>query len=337
MHVSQSGLWLATLTPPTVLLLAVILNLLLCSAGRVGAMFALPNALAARLITALEGRYNTPHATDAMRRADSISVAVVLLLIGTGAGLGAGYLFERIPYSWTVEAMVIATMINVRPHLERIGILARAAAGALDEARATLTMVTGRDSRRMDRSGIAAAAIESTAMAIPQGMLAPLIWYWLGGLPGLFAFKIIDTASVMIDERAENARSFGHAPRRLSALFIAPASVLSAPLILLACLLLPKARPARAAAALWRSGRYAWPVFSLPVAALAAALSVRLGGDVCIGNFERSGDLFGPAHRPPQPEDVARARGVFMLSVMTTVLALAGLAALGLSHPVKLY
>jgi len=334
---SHSELPFAVLAPMTVLLVAVVLNVLLCSAGRVGAVFALPSALAGRMITILEGRYNTPHATDSMRRADSVSVAIVLLLVGIGAGLGAGYLFEHLPYSWIVEAMLIATFINVRPHLERLGLLERAAKGDADEARATLTMVTGRDSTRLDRPEIAAAAIESTAMALPQGLIAPLVWYWLGGLPGLLAFKIIDTASVMIDERAENARSFGHAPRALSAVFIAPAAVMSAVVILLASLLLPHGRCLRAVRGLLRGGRYAWPVFSLPVAAVSGALSVRLGGNVCIGSFERGGDVFGPDAPLPEPEDIARARRLFLVGTILSGLVVAGLGGLGLAHPIKLY
>lgn len=328
----------SALTPMTTLLVAVALNLLLCSASRVGAIFSLPNELAGRLITTLEGRYNTPHATDAMRRADSISVAVILMLVGLSAGLGAGYLFEHLPYSWVLESMLIAALLSLRPHLERLRFVERAIAQDLNEARATLTLMTGRDAARLDRTGIAAATIESSAMALPQGFLAPLLWYALGGLPLLFAFKIVDTASAMIDERAENARSFGHAPRAISAIFIAPAAAFSGLLAPVAALLLPAASLRSAFHALTQGGRYAWPVFSIPVAAFAGALSTRLGGHVCIGQFERSGDDIGVVKAPPpEPEILPIARKLFLIAAGLTVLVLAALAAAGIPHPFKLF
>lgn len=335
---SQPDVPLAFLSPMTVLLIAVALNVLLCSAGRVGAVFALPTALAGRLINTLESRYNTAHATEAMRRADSISVAVILMLVGAAAGLGAGYLFEHLPYSWIPESMVIAAFLVLRPHVERLAVVGRAIAGDLDEARATLTLITGRDTERLDRSGLAAAAIESSAMALSQGILAPFLWYALGGLPALFAYKIVDTASIMIDERAENARSFGHAPRAISAVFIAPAAVLSGLFVPIAALLHPRASFPSALRVLMQGGRYAWPAFSIPVAAFAGALSTRLGGNVQIGSFERAGDEIGAQDAPPpEPEMLSDSRTLFLISAGVAVLVLTALAAGGVSHPFKLF
>jgi len=334
---SQSALPFAAFAPATVLLIAIVMNLLLCSASRVGAIFSLPTRLAGRLIATLESRYNTPHATDAMRRADSISVAVILVLVAAASGLGLGYLFEHLPYSWVPEAMLIATLLSLRPHLERLRFLERAIMSDLDEARATLTLMTGRDASRLDRAGIAAAAVESVATALPQGLLAPLLWYILGGLPALLAYKIIDTASMMIDERAENARSFGHAPRAISAVLLAPASALAGLLILLATTIHPQAHLRTTLAALHRRGRYAWPIFSIPVAAFAGALDIRLGGNVCIGHFERAGDYLGSAKSPPNARHLSPARSLFLLSAGFTILLLVTAAATGVAHPIKLF
>jgi len=332
-----SDLPFAVLPPATLLLLALLLNLLLCSFGRVSTLFATPTALAARLIGILEARYNTPHATETMRRTDSVSVTAVLVLLGLAAGLALDYGLTRFAYSWAVEAVLVATLINPRPHLERMRILERALDGDTEEARATLTLVTGRDARQLGPTGLAAAGIESTGMALVQGLLAPFIWYWLGGLPLLLAFKIVDTASVMIDERAEHARSFGWAPRALSAVFVAPAAALSGPALLLASLLTREAHARGVIAGLRAGGRYAWPVFSIPIAALAGALGVRLGGPVCIGSFERDGDIFTPTGTEPAPSDIARTRRLFVLSGVIMALGLAALGALKLAHPLPVF
>jgi len=328
----QTDLPVAALPPGTLLLLALLLNLLLCSFGRVSALFALPMTLASRLIATLEARYNTPHATDSRRRADSVSVTAVLVLLGLTIGMGLDYLAGRFAYSWIPEAMLVAALLNPRPQLERVRILERALSGDTEKARATLTLMTGRDAQGLTPSKIAAAGIESTAIGLAQGFLAPLLWYVIGGLPLLLTVRIVDTASIMIDERAEHARSFGWAARGLSAILLTPAALVSGLILILAALGTGQAHARGAMAELRRGGRYAWPVFTVPVAALAGGLGLRLGGPVCIGSFERSGDVFAPEEGAPEPVDLPRARRLFVLSGLITALALTAMGFFKLPH-----
>ncbi|RMD87221.1 MAG: hypothetical protein D6807_08295 [Alphaproteobacteria bacterium] len=322
LHMTPSDLPLADVSATATLLLALALNLALCSASRVSALFAWPATGAARLIRTLEARYNRPHATEKMRRADSVSVAIVLLLAGLGFGVGLSLFLRGIPYGWIVAAAFIAMLLNLRPQLERMRILANAVRdGSPEEARATLGLITGRDACEEGASGICKAAIESTAMALAQGVVGPLLWYLVGDLPGLFAFRIIDTASVMIDERSENARSFGWAPRCLDAILLYPAVAIAALFARLAAVLVPGARLRASPVLALRGARYAWPVFSAVIAAFADGLAVRLGGPVCVGAFHREGDSFGPS-RDAGLADLARARSLFLAA---TLLIAAGL------------
>ncbi len=325
---TPTDLPLADVSPPSILLAALALNLLLCSAGRVSSVFAWPATMAGRLIQTLEARYNRPHATDAMRRADSVSIAIVLIIIALGTGIGLALLFRSFPYSWVVEAALISMLLNIRPHLERMRILARAARGGGEEARATLSLLTSRDACDGEVASICTAGIESTATVLAQGVIGPVLWYLIGGLPALLVFKIIDTASTMIDERSENARSFGWAPRCLSALLLFPGSLLAAPIVVLAALLVPGAHARVRGMFPRRKARYAWPVFTPVVAAFAEVLGVRLGGPVCIGSFRRAGALFGP-ERAATLGDLWRARSLFVgagLVVATLLALLAGFA-----------
>ncbi|MFQ5348490.1 MAG: cobalamin biosynthesis protein, partial [Rhodothalassiaceae bacterium] len=171
---TADSLPLADVSAPATLLLALALNLALCSASRVNALLASPASAAARLIRTLEARYNRPHATEKMRRADSVSVAIVLLLAGLGFGVGLSLLLRGLPYGWIVAAAFIAMMLNLRPQLERMRILAKAMRdGSPEEARATLGLITGRDACEEGVPGICKAGIESTAMALAQGEARP--------------------------------------------------------------------------------------------------------------------------------------------------------------------
>ncbi len=314
---------LADISPPSILLAALALNLVLCSAGRLSSVFAWPATMAGRLIQTFEARYNRPHATDAMRRADSVSIAIVLVILALGVGLGFHVLLRGFPYGWLVEAAFISILLNIRPHLERMRILAHAARDGGEEARATLSLLTSRDACDGDVASICTAGIESAAMVLTQGLMGPVLWYLIGGLPALLVFKMIDTASTMIDERSENARSFGWAPRCLSALLLFPASILAAPIVVIAALLVPGAHARIRGVFSGRRGRYAWPVFTPVIAAFAAVLGVRLGGPVCIGSFRRAGTFFGP-DRKATLGDLWRARSLFIAAglVVAALLAL---------------
>lgn len=325
---TADALPLAEITPPALLLTALVLHILLCSSGRLARIFAFPLKLAGNLIETFEKRYNRPAYNDRSRRRESVSVAIMLLLSGLLAGLAVAFALNMVPQVWIIEALLVAMLINLRPAAGHLRILVRALESGTEQARAILGLLTGRDPAGLDEGGIAAAAIENAAQAMTRGLVAPILWYLVGGLPALFAFRMIDTASVMIDERSDHARSFGVAPRCLSALFLMPAALVLVPLAFLSSLIVPATNSLAMLARDTYAGKHAWPVFSLPVAAFAAALGVRLGGPVCIGSFRREGAWFQDKAPPAAAADLMRARRLLIAGslVMALFLALLTLA-----------
>ena len=106
------------------------------------------------------------------------------------------------------------------------------AEGGLAGARKAVAMIVGRDPEQLDEAGVCRAAIESCAENFSDGVVAPVFWLALLGLPGLIAYKAINTADSMIGHRTERYESFGWAaarlddlvnlvPARLSALLLA--------------------------------------------------------------------------------------------------------------------
>lgn len=287
---------LLTIQPVTVCLMALVINALLCSGSRVATVFALPTRLAGRMIATLEERYNTAYTSDKARRGDSVSIAIFLVIVGVIAGGGLEYALALVPGGWALEAALLAMVITPRPLLEKLRILRRTLdTDPPEEARATVSLMTARDTEDADAVTLRRIVAESAATGMVQGIVSPLFWYVLGGLPLLAVAKLLDTASIMIDERSDNARSFGMAPRCLAALMLMPASWITAALFAFSAALHPRLCGTGAIREIIRRRRYAWPVFSPAVRGMAGALTCRLGGSVCIGSFHRPGDELGPA------------------------------------------
>ncbi|MFO1113404.1 MAG: CobD/CbiB family cobalamin biosynthesis protein [Rhodospirillales bacterium] len=110
------------------------------------------------------------------------------------------------------------------------------AEGGLDAGRAAVAHIVGRDVRQLDEHGVARAAVESCAENFSDGIVAPAFWYLLFGLPGMLAYKAVNTMDSMIGYRSERYRDFGWAaarlddtvnllPARLSGLLLSAAAV----------------------------------------------------------------------------------------------------------------
>ncbi|MTH35078.1 cobalamin biosynthesis protein CobD [Paracoccus limosus] len=148
------------------------------------------------------------------------------------------------------------------------------AAGDVAAARRAVAMIVGRDLTD-DPAPIARAALESLAENTSDGVVAPVLWAAIAGLPGIAAYKAINTLDSMIGHMSPRHALFGRVAARLDDLVNLPASRLTAALFLLAA---PPDR-GRALGVVWRdAGRHRSPNAGWPEAAMAGALKVRLSG-----------------------------------------------------------
>ncbi len=178
-----------------------------------------------------------------------------------------------------VETLLIYTCLSARSLADA----ARAVENALVDAglpagRRAVAMIVGRETNRLDASGVARATVETVAENLVDGFMAPLLCAALGGAPLAMAYKMINTLDSMIGYTNERYLLFGRAaarmddaanliPARLSILFIA----------LAARMLLGKGRPVLRTA--WQDGRaHTSPNAGYPEAAFAGALGLWLGG-----------------------------------------------------------
>ena len=228
----------------------------------------------ARAIDAAERRWNRPALPPAVRRA--LGVVLVVLLLGATAAVVWG--LEAIAraalgrWGWVAVALLAWPGLAPRSLDDHVRPVARALAqGDLPAARAAVARVVGRDVDRLAAAGVARAAIETLAESFCDGVVAPLGWLLVGGLPALWAYKALNTADSLIGHREPRWRAFGWAAARGDD--VANWGAARAAGVLL-CLAAPGG---------WRAmardhGAHPSPNGGWPEAAMAGALGIALAG-----------------------------------------------------------
>lgn len=254
------------------------------------------------------------------------------LLIVAGSAGGAGLLLDHLLTGWWLVLAALAGSLGLaaRSLYDHVAAVSRALGGPresflrrpgdLPAARAAVAMIVGRDTEHLDEEGVAAAALESLAESFNDGVVAPLFWFLVGGLAGLFAYKAVNTADSIIGHREEPYRCFGWAAARADDLMnLIPARIAGALIALVA---------GRG----WRTmlrdaGRHASPNSGWPEAAMAGALGVQLGGPASYDGVPHDRPTFGDGPRP-SPLDLHRGLGLYLraCAILAAALVLGGLA-----------
>lgn len=199
-----------------------------------------PVVLFGRVIAVLDRMFNRPRLagiglTGKARR--GLGVVSIFLLVGVAIGIGSGMAVTAsgggIPLSVTVELLLVAILLAGRSLANHArAVVSALENGTIEQARSAVSKIVSRNPNVLDRSGIAKAAIETTAENLSDGVVAPALYYLAFGLPGIFAYKIINTADSMVGFRTAEHFAFGWSaawfddfanfvPARLTGLLIA--------------------------------------------------------------------------------------------------------------------
>ena len=283
------------------------------------------------LIAALDSSFNRPNATFAQRRAAGVA-SVLLLLAGSVA---VGIALERIAHAWPCFGLVIAVVVvaallaagNLDQHVRAVAAALRAE--GLAGGRRSIADIVGRDPDTLDAAAVCRAAIESLAENASDGVTAPALWFLIGGLPGIIAYKAINTADSMIGHLSERHRAFGWAAARLDDLVNLPASRLTGLMFAAAAVVVPGAsapsawRAFRRDAHLHRSPNAGWPE-----AAMAGALGLRLAGPRSYDGVVVNDHWMGDGRAEATTEDIDRALTIYRVACTGALLIVAALALL---------
>ena len=256
-----------------------------------------PAVLMGRLIAALDRRFNRGD----QRRLKGTAVTAALAL----GALITGWLIHHLPDHGVVETLLTAILLAQRSLVDHVRAVATGLRRSLADGKAAVAMIVGRDTAPMREPDVARAAIESAAENLSDGVIAPIFWYLLAGLPGLLMYKLANTADSMIGHLTPRHRDFGWAsarfddllnliPARLTALLIALTGGWTDP------------TPILRDAPKHRSPNAGWPE-----AALAPVLNVALCGprsyDGAMKNFPW---VWAEGRRDAGPDDIDAAAAV---------------------------
>lgn len=178
-----------------------------------------------------------------------------------------------------VQAIVLYTCLSARALADAALAVETALAGSgLAAGRQAVALIVGREVDRLDQTGVTRAAVETVAENLVDGVIAPLFFAVLGGVPAAMAYKMVNTLDSMIGYKNDRYRLFGRFAARLDDVANFIPARLSVPLIALAAQLLA-GRGGRALATAWRDGRaHASPNAGYPEAAFAGTLGIWMGG-----------------------------------------------------------
>ncbi|WP_326788552.1 cobalamin biosynthesis protein [Streptomyces sp. NBC_00151] len=177
------------------------------------------------------------------------------------------------------------------------------AAGDLDAARERLPHLCGRDPQALDADGVARAVVESVAENTSDAVVGALVWGAVGGVPGLVAFRAVNTLDAMVGHKSHRHRRYGWASARLDDLAGWPGARLTAVLAAVA------GSDPRGAVRAWRADARKHPSPNAgPVeASFAGALGVRLGGTLSYGGRVEHRPVLNGAGRAVHVHDIERA------------------------------
>ena len=175
-----------------------------------------PVVLIGSLIGFLDRALNHEKWSPAQRKLAGVAVVILLLAIAAVIGFLIEELLRQIAFGHFLVGLVASTLIAQRSLYQHVARVQTAFAdGGLDGARRAVSMIVGRDPEQLDEAGVCRAAIESCAENFSDGVVAPVFWLALLGLPGLIAYKAINTADSMIGHRTARYEQFGWAAARL--------------------------------------------------------------------------------------------------------------------------
>ncbi len=305
------------------LLIAMLVEGAISWPARLFAVIGHPVTWLGRLIAALEEWCNRDGFAKPNRKL--LGVAAALFTIGATGGVAwaAARALPDGPIGMVLTGLLAWPLIAPRSMYDHVAAVAEPLMrGSLADARSAVAVIVGRDPERLNDSGVARAALESLAENTSDGIVAPLFWGLLLGLPGMAAYKAINTLDSIIGHRTPRYEAFGWAAARIDDV----ANLVPARLTGLLFVLVSD-RPVAAGRCVLRDARqHRSPNAGWPEAAMAGALDVRLSGPRAYEGGVSDEPWLNTGARDAEAADLGRGLTVYLRAMILLVVILAILA-----------
>lgn len=252
-------------------------------------------------------------------------VALVILVLGVSVGSTVLLLFLAGMVSFWVklalECLICYQMLAMKSlKTESMKVYQAFRNDDIEGARHAVSMIVGRNTERLDQEGIVKAAVETVAENTSDGVIAPLLFMIVFGVPGIVFYKSVNTMDSMVGYRNERYRYFGTAAARLDDVCNFLPSRIAALLMILSAFLL--GMDGRNAYRIWRRDRFCHksPNSAQTESVCAGALDIQLAGDAWYFGKLHHKPTIGDAISPVEVCDIKQANRLLYLTGWLTFL-----------------
>ena len=269
----------AAVHPLLVVMLAFAIDVALGDPPRVYDRIPHPVAVFGSLIAFFDKKLNREQRSDRARFWRGALTTLFLVSLAAAAGYGIQWLLSQVQYGWIAGAAIASVFIAYRSLFNHVRDVARALSVSLADGRAAVSHIVGRDPGSLDEHGVSRAAIESAAENFSDGVVAPIVWFAVLGLPGLFFCKAVNTLDSMIGHHDSAYEHFGKFAARLDdAVMAVPARIAGLLIVLTAAIGIGTRGGAAWSAVIDDAEKHRSVNAGWPEAAMAGALGLALAG-----------------------------------------------------------
>ncbi len=225
----------------------------------------------------------------------------------------AGFLLETF---WCYQLLAVKSLKT-----ESMKVYEKLQIGNLQEARYAVSMIVGRDTESLSETGVTKAAVETIAENTSDGIIAPMFYMAIGGVPLMFLYKGINTMDSMLGYKNDKYLYFGRFAAKLDDVVnYIPARISGWLMVAASCFI---KMDGKNAAKIYRRDKrnHASPNSAQTEAAMAGALDIQLAGNAYYFGKLYEKPTIGDSIRPVEPEDIKRAnRLLYATAILGCVL-----------------
>lgn len=226
-------------------------------------------------------------------------IPFLILYIMYSVSFAAGFVLEIF---WCYQLLATKSLKS-----ESMKVYDRLKNGTIEEARYAVSMIVGRDTKSLSETGVTKAAVETVAENASDGIIAPMFYMAIGGIPLMFLYKGINTMDSMLGYKNDRYLYFGRCAARLDDVVNYIPARISGWLMVAATVF--TGLDTKNAVKIYRRDRrnHASPNSAQTEAAMAGALQVQLAGNAYYFGKLYEKPTIGDAIRPIEAEDIKRA------------------------------
>ena len=267
---------------------------------------------------------NRPQVKNPTKKILGVLFIIIALSVAGIIGWGMQTGLKLMEFGQLLEAILVSIFLAQNSLYRHVRNVAQAlASDGLDAARLSVSHIVGRDPATLDDSGVCRASIESLSENFSDGVIAPVFWYLIAGIPGILMYKTLNTADSMVGHLSPKYRYFGWASARLDDVANFIPARLTALLIFLTALIIPSTKGFKSLrSCLTYAKRHRSTNAGWPEAAMAGALDIRIAGPRVYNGIVVNDPWMGDGNPNLRTNDINRALKLYFSSNIINALIL---------------